>query len=105
MDHIPKLAIMKWWATLSPSRKLATWQAAILFIAFNTILTMAVAYNNLRIEKNNEILIWKAKTDQVNESWILYLQESIEKDRQLYEKSRIIDEKINKIQHENTTIN
>lgn len=101
MRDTAKLAILKWWASLNATQKLNTWQSVIIFVLFNGIVAMALAYNSLRIEKQNEIRIEKAKTDQVNENWILYLQESIKNDRELYYKTKMLDEQIEKNKNEN----
>lgn len=104
MTNTTKIALLKWWASLSATQKLSTWQAVVIFVMFNAFVGLAVAYNSLRIEKNHEISVVQSKIDQVNENWILYLQESIKNDRELYLKTKMLDEQLEKKQHENTNV-
>ena len=102
MTNTTKIALLKWWASLNATQKLATWQAVAIFVLFNSNVAALIAYNSLRIEKNYELNTEKSKTDQVNQNWILYLQKSIENDRELYLKTRTLDEQIEKKKNENT---
>lgn len=101
MKNTSQLATLRWWASLNATQKLNTWQSVIIFVLFNGIVALALAYNSMRIEHKNEINIYKAKTDQINENWILYLQKSIENDRELYLKTKLLDQQLENKRHEN----
>lgn len=105
MTHINKLAILQWWASLNATQKLLTWQAVVIFVLFNGIISLTIAYNDLRKETKHELSVEKAKADQINKNWILYLQKSIENDRELYLKTRMLDDELKKKQNENTNTN
>lgn len=103
MKILNKLGLLKWWAGLNAAQKLNTWQAVVIFVLFNSLVGMAIAFNNLRIEHKNDLNIEKAKTDQVNQNWILYLQKSIETEKELYLKTQLLKDKINRHENNNVT--
>lgn len=103
MKILNKLGLLKWWAGLNATQKLNTWQTVVIFVLFNSLVGMAVAFNNLRIEHKNDLNIEKAKTDQINQNWILYLQKSIETEKELYLKTQLLKDKINRHENNNVT--